>query len=121
MLSLKQIRKIDEICGTTWDFQVYEDTEFVGATLQYLIEGLPRQNFLEFSKDETVDLPTFAKAVRQRAEDFAADEEAYVRFRDLQNQNGCDFSLREILNLASRFGTALKSLAAKLSRYANLK
>ncbi len=121
MLSLKQIRKIDEICSTTWDFQVYEDTEFVGATLQYLIEGLTRHNVFEFSKDETVDLQTFAKAVRQRAEDFDADEEAYIRFRDLQDQNSCLYPSRELLNLASRLGTAWKSLAAKLSRYANLK
>ena len=119
MLSLIQIQRIDKICGTTWDFQVFEDSEFVGASLQYLAEGLTRQNVFEFSKDETVDLQTFAKAVRQRAEDFDADEEAYIRFRDLQDQNGC--SSRELLNLASRLGTAWKLLAAKLSRYANLK
>lgn len=119
MLSLTQIQRIDKICGTTWDFQVFEDSEYVGASLQYLAEGLTRQNVFEFSKDETVDLQTFAKAVRQRAEDFDADEEAYIRFRDLQDQNGCPS--RELLNLASRLGTAWKSLAAKLSRYANLK
>ena len=121
MLSLIQIRKIDEICGTTWDLQVFEDSEYVGASLQYLAEGLTRHNVFEFSKDETVDLQTFAKAVRQRAEDFDADEEAYIRFRDLQDQNGCLYPSRELLNLASRLGTAWKSLAAKLSRYANLK
>lgn len=119
MLSLTQIRKIDEICGATWDFQVYEDTEFVGATLQYLAEGLSRQNVFEFSKDETVDFKTFAKAVRQKAEDFDAEEKAYIRFRDLQDQNGCPS--RELLNLAFRLGTAWKTLSAKLSRYANLK
>lgn len=121
MLSLTQIQRIDKICGTTWDFQVFEDSEFVGASLQYLAKGLTRHNVFEFSKDETVDLQTFAKAVRQRAEDFDADEEAYIRFRDLQDQNSCLYPSRELLNLASRLGTAWKSLAAKLSRYANLK
>lgn len=120
MLTLSQIRQIDKFCGMTWDFRVFEDSEYVGASLQYLAEGLPRHNVFEFSKDETVDLPTFAKAVRQRAEDFDADEEAYIRFRDLQDQKGLLYPPRELLNLASRLGTAWKSLAAKLSRYANL-
>lgn len=42
MLSLTEIQRIDKICGTTWDFQVFEDSEFVGASLQYLAEGLTR-------------------------------------------------------------------------------
>lgn len=121
MLTLSQIRQIDKFCGMTWDFRVFEDSEYIGASLQYLAEGLTRHNVFEFSKDETVDLQTFAKAVRQRAEDFDADEEAYIRFRDLQDQNSCLYPSRELLNLASRLGTAWKSLAAKLSRYANLK
>lgn len=98
MLSSIQIRRIEKLCGNTWDFQVFQDSEFLGATLEYLVDGIARHKFFEFSRDETVDLRTFAKAVSRRAEDSDTEE---------------------FLNTPSRFGKDLKSLAAKLNRYAN--
>lgn len=98
MLSITQIHHIEKICGNIWDFQVFQDSEFLGATLEYLVDGIARHNFFEFSRDETVDLRTFAKAVNRRVEDYDA---------------------KEFLKTTSRLGKDLKSLAAKLNRYAN--
>ena len=53
MLSVTQIRRTEKLCGNTWDFQVFQDSEFLGATLEYLVDGIARHNFFEFSRDET--------------------------------------------------------------------
>lgn len=119
MLSSTQIRRIEKLCSNTWDFQVFHDSEFLGATLEYLVDGIARHNFLEFSRDETVDLRTFAEAVSRRAEDYDAEEEARQRSCDKQDSEGNPHSSSAFLTTTSRFGTDLKALAAKLNRYAN--
>ena len=119
MLSITQIHRIEKLCGNTWDFQVFHDSEFLGATLEYLVDGIARHKFFEFSRDETVDLWTFAKAVSRRAEDYDAEEEAYQRSCDKQDSEGSSYPSSASLTTTSRFGTDLKALAAKLNRYAN--
>ena len=119
MLSITQILRIEKLCGNSWDFQVFQDSEFLGATLEYLVDGIARHNFFEFSRDETVDLQTFAKAVNRKAEDYNAEEEAYRRSCDSQDSEGKPHQSSAFLTTTSRLGSDLKALAAKLNRYAN--
>lgn len=119
MLSVTQIHRIEKLCGNTWDFQVFQDSDFLGATLEYLVDGIARHNFFEFSRDETVDLRTFAKAVSRRGEDYDAEEEARQRSCEKQDSEGTPHPSSAFLTTTSRFGSDLKALAAKLNRYAN--
>ena len=119
MLPITQIRRIEKLCGNTWDFQVFQDSDFLGATLEYLADGISRHKFFEFSRDETVDLRTFAKAGSRRVEDYDAEEAARQRSCDKQASEESPHSSSALLTTTSRFGSDLKALAAKLNRYAN--